>query len=420
MAFDEFTARRLVNLAPENWDKFVRALDARFLVLEEQLGIQRQVTEAVLKRGLQVIEDELGPVVAEAQTTAGGIDQLARDLGLLLRASSASSLAIGTGEKMFVITDGERDRFAAPLYVIAAAEGQADIWMAGQVTDWDVTTGALTVAVTNSRGAGTYAAWDVSIAAIPPEAPPAQTAVSVTLAAVAGMTAADVQAAVEELHGAKAPLDSPALTGTPTAPTAAGGTNTTQLATTAFVKAAIDALINAAPGALDTLNELAAALGDDANFAATMTAALAGKQAASANLDTWSATGQATAAEYRTGTATDKALTVANVWAAWAEVTLAYAATVAPDFSAGFDFVLILSGNATLDNPVNPKVGQRGRIRIVQDVTGGRTLAFGANWKFVGGSAPSLSTAASAEDFLDYEVTSATRIRAALTKDVPA
>jgi hypothetical protein len=74
-----------------------------------------------------------------------------------------------------------------------------------------------------------------------------------------------------------APLASPALTGTPTAPTAAGGTNTTQVATTAFVKAAIDALIGGAPGALDTLDELAAALADDASFAATITTALAGK-----------------------------------------------------------------------------------------------------------------------------------------------
>lgn len=80
---------------------------------------------------------------------------------------------------------------------------------------------------------------------------------------------------------ALAPLVSPALTGTPTAPTAAPGTNTTQLATCAFVKAAIDLIIAAAPGALDTLNELAAALGDDADFAGTMTAALAGKAATS-------------------------------------------------------------------------------------------------------------------------------------------
>lgn len=65
------------------------------------------------------------------------------------------------------------------------------------------------------------------------------------------------------------------LTGTPTAPTAAPGTNTTQIATTAFVKAAIDAILAGAPGALDTLYELAAALGNDANFAAVMNAAIA-------------------------------------------------------------------------------------------------------------------------------------------------
>ena len=77
---------------------------------------------------------------------------------------------------------------------------------------------------------------------------------------------------------AKAPLASPVLTGTPMAPTAVAGTSTQQLATTAFVQAAVAALINSSPAALDTLNELAAALGNDANFATTMTNALAGKQ----------------------------------------------------------------------------------------------------------------------------------------------
>lgn len=83
---------------------------------------------------------------------------------------------------------------------------------------------------------------------------------------------------------AKAALASPALTGTPTAPTATAGTNTTQIASTAFVAAAIGALIDAAPGAMDTLNELAAALGDDPNFATTVTNALAGKLASASNL----------------------------------------------------------------------------------------------------------------------------------------
>ncbi|KDX35195.1 phage Tail Collar domain protein [Escherichia coli 2-210-07_S4_C2] len=76
----------------------------------------------------------------------------------------------------------------------------------------------------------------------------------------------------------KAPLSSPALTGTPTAPTAAQSVNNTQIATTAFVKSAIAAMVGSAPAALDTLNELAAALGNDPNFATTMLNALAGKQ----------------------------------------------------------------------------------------------------------------------------------------------
>ncbi|GDJ09776.1 phage tail protein [Escherichia coli] len=76
----------------------------------------------------------------------------------------------------------------------------------------------------------------------------------------------------------KAPLLSPELTGTPTAPTAAQSVNNTQIATTAFVKSAIAAMVGSAPAALDTLNELAAALGNDPNFATTMLNALAGKQ----------------------------------------------------------------------------------------------------------------------------------------------
>ena len=84
---------------------------------------------------------------------------------------------------------------------------------------------------------------------------------------------------------AKAPLASPALTGTPTAPTAAPGTDTTQVATAAFVQAALAALIGGAtPAALDTLQELADALGDDADFAGTVTTALATKLAKASNL----------------------------------------------------------------------------------------------------------------------------------------
>jgi len=74
-----------------------------------------------------------------------------------------------------------------------------------------------------------------------------------------------------------APLASPALTGVPTAPTAAANTNTTQIATTAYVQTELTDLIGGAPGALDTLNELAAALSNDASYSTTITTALATK-----------------------------------------------------------------------------------------------------------------------------------------------
>jgi hypothetical protein len=88
-------------------------------------------------------------------------------------------------------------------------------------------------------------------------------------------TQLDAKLASASAASTYAPLASPALTGTPTAPTANAGTNTTQVATTAFVTGAVNDLIAAAPGALNTLDELAAALGDDANFATTVTNNLA-------------------------------------------------------------------------------------------------------------------------------------------------
>ena len=76
---------------------------------------------------------------------------------------------------------------------------------------------------------------------------------------------------------AKAATASPTFTGTPAAPTAATGTNTTQIATTAFVQGEVTALVDSAPSTLNTLNELAAALGDDANFSTTVTNSIAAK-----------------------------------------------------------------------------------------------------------------------------------------------
>jgi hypothetical protein len=92
--------------------------------------------------------------------------------------------------------------------------------------------------------------------------------------------------------------------------------------------------------------------------------------------------------------------------------TLTDGATITPDFDANQNFTVTLGGNRTLANPTNVDAGQTGSIFVVQDATGGRTLSFGANWKFAGGTAPTLSTGANAVDRIDYIVKSSTEIHA--------
>jgi len=89
---------------------------------------------------------------------------------------------------------------------------------------------------------------------------------------------------------------------------------------------------------------------------------------------------------------------------------------IAVDFNAGQNFTVTLGGNRTLDNPTNCVAGQVGSIIIVQDGTGSRTLAYGGNWDFISGTAPTLSTDADAIDRLDYIVHTSTDVQAILTK----
>lgn len=131
-----------------------------------------------------------------------------------------------------------------------------------------------------SAGAGFAALESPSFTGTPTAPNPDQSDDSVRIATTAFVQ--DVKEALQTaLTALFAPKNNPTLTGTPSAPTPVPGTDTTQIATTAFVAdalaTAIAGLINSAPGALDTLNELAAALGDDPDFATTVTNAIAAK-----------------------------------------------------------------------------------------------------------------------------------------------
>ena len=151
----------------------------------------------------------------------------------------------------------------------------------------------------------------------------------------------------------KANIASPTFTGTPAAPTASAGTNTTQVATTAFVQAE--------------------------GFAKTSVA--------------------------QTFTAAQRATIT----------TLTSGATVTPDFAASNNYTLTLDQNLTIANPTNLTAGQSGSIFLVQDSTGSRTASWGSYWDFAGGTAPVLTTTAAGIDRVDYIVRSGTSIHAVAT-----
>ena len=102
-----------------------------------------------------------------------------------------------------------------------------------------------------------------------------------------------------------------------------------------------------------------------------------------------------------------------------AEVTaLTDGATITPDFDDADNYSVTLAGNRTLANPSSTLIpGQSGVITITQDGSGSQTLAYGDKWMFEGGTAPTLSTAASAVDLLVYYVESTARITAKLIPD---
>jgi hypothetical protein len=138
---------------------------------------------------------------------------------------------------------------------------------------------------------------------------------------------------------------------------------------------------------------------------------------------TYASTFSASPTAERTITVPDASFTLAGTDAAQtfsaaqrgAITALTDGATITPDFAVSNNFSVTLGGNRTLANPSNLVAGQSGSIFITQDGTGSRTLAYGSYYDFAGGTAPTLSTAASAVDRIDYIVRSSTSIHCVFT-----
>ena len=244
---------------------------------------------------------------------------------------------------------------------------------------------------------------------------------------------------------AKAPLASPTLTGTPAAPTAAEGTNTTQIATTAFVNTEIASKADlASPTLTGTPAAPTASQGTNTTQIATtafVNAEIAADIAVKADLASPTFTGTPAAPTASAGTNTTQVATTAYVQAEGfaktastqtftaaqrAEITaLTFASTMTPNFADSNNFSVTLTGTGRIANPTNQVAGQSGSIFITQDGTGSRVLSWGDSggtsaWYWAGGTAPTLSTGANVKDRVDYIVAANGVIHAVATLAVSA
>ena len=119
-----------------------------------------------------------------------------------------------------------------------------------------------------------------------------------------------------------------------------------------------------------------------------------------------------TQVDAKAGTATTNNFTAGQS----GEITaLTSATTITIDMADSNNFSVTLAHNATFANPSNDTAGQAGSIFITQDGTGSRTASWGTDWEFAGGTAPTLTTTASATDRIDYVIRSGTSIQAVAT-----
>lgn len=389
---EDFTADRL--------NKAMQVLDQRLRALEPFTPSWEAAVNELRAVGLSRLNDAILPAYQRIQ--------LLSEMGFLFAGSDSSVALVQNQSATFNINDEtERSLFTpTPFLALTRSSTTADYAIA-QLVSYDNDTGDLMVLVKSITGnPGPHTDWQIGALA-------ANTAAAMEYFA-------QIDAARNQANAAKAATAADRVqTGLDAAAAQAAKIAAQQAATNigwwdpALYATKVDLanLVNAAPEQLNTINELAAALGNDANFSASITASLGARLRVDANNQGLTSTQQengrtnlglgdvatksaATVAELRAGN-TNKVVMNDQAWAAagWVDLGNSGGGTLNIDCNLGVKFRVVLTGNVTVSF-VNARDGQGVDVIFVQDATGGRTVSWNSNVRFPNGTVPTVATAA--------------------------
>jgi len=397
--------------------------DRRFRIISDAVNkvaaeteVLKGVSDRLVALGLARIDEYLTPALTRVNE--------ASTLGFLIATSSTAATLAVDDELTFVVDEGPRRGLFTPtpyVAIVRSSVGAHNDFALAEVQTYNATNGGLAVKIVAISGEVDQSDHDdwtiVASAGVYPYiySRAEQVAADQVTVAADKLTTSGYKDDAEAAAAAAVAAKDLAEAAAEAAETFNPANYYTSGQTDTAISGAVSALINAAPGALDTLDELAAALGDDANFASTVTTALSGKASTSHNhdaayaalahthtlagiTDAGNAAGynKATVGEVRSATS-NKILTADLIASAAAFVSLSDGASIAVDWNSFIVADVTMAGNRTLANPTNVQVGTTRYVLIKGSDGTSRTLSFGANYL---GSLPTITDATSTRWYL--------------------
>lgn len=266
--FEQFyKVKRNDNLGdPDYWNRRLDDVDRR--LHEREIDGQRVVdaVDQMQSVALQRLDETFTPIIANA------VNQLT-EIGAFFEGHSDNELTIFLGAQTLTLDEATRPGWVKTDHVVLIASDLETATMVARVENYNRDTGVLNVTVLETSGAGTFTGWEIRVSAAPetthatrtdnPHHVTAEQVNAYEKEVVDGMVDVLTTGLAGKAAATNGTLNNPTLTGNVTVPSPAFGDQSAKPANTQWVAQAIDALIGGAPGALDTLGELADVLGNN-------------------------------------------------------------------------------------------------------------------------------------------------------------